>query len=793
METSNNMINQHISRVVRILLSEFEQEKTQSGLKTNVHNISSAYKSFTGTKFEKAIYRQLLESLSGTYSNFESSPLKGCVILSVGLCMHFPEEEQHEICTTYNIAPLTIDDKTTLQKLVASFGEYTDAQIFSNSSTQDKALLELRKLISLAEITIPMYEFIYRKVCISYKQALQDTAIIRLNLVDKISQNEEKNREALAKIDSYITCLQNVQNGTQPACFIKSISYPKAVSKCVCGNCDKIINSTSFLRARSTSAEDLEYAKAFEYVLRYYGSDNLPDNPAIAKLVHNSGIIEPILCECGCVNIPSIQFIKAFKMAVLSKWQIAKPAAENNGAGLVYGANTVIEGLTDLFKNDPEVLDKTLAGMLPQIVAEKITVEEPVFDLTDLFSRESYSSYFTMLNAQISSKLLSDSKQRNIYFLQYMLSMLHIVTIGTNPIDCIHSVLTNERFKHFGDQLINLAEQISVDTPYLKRLKLIQKVFSSEYMYSNYSRYIDTVLSEDTIANVFKEIPIENIRTQLMCSDISLAERIDLISSEITRVSETLEKSYAEVQKISGKLATALYVYQQDYFNDDRATSLADLRILPGNESDLLLTCCNDTKCKLYTTDVAGILWNNISEIYPIMMYNTILHYYRSYLRNQGVFHGVFFKSLNSRAKEANKLCRHLTHSKTNLGTSEDDKMLFSEILVACIHAADSDTLLRELALEEQRILRSFIEPLPTNKQYDTVNTIQVLSEVNFPVSITEYMTNPDIEAFGQKILSKEEVSETEAVALAECAAEFYLLFGPEINKDAILQQLGTL
>ena len=760
------------------------------------HSLPGDYRTFIGTNFDKTIYRQLLTAIAGTSSNFETNPKKTCLLLSIGICISLPLQEQQNFEKTMRVKPLTDEDKALLQLVAQKVQPYSDEELSASRPT-DVELQKTQALVQRALATVPMFKVIRFKVGSSYEQALQDAAIVQLQLDTETNQSNEKNRELIEYLNNTKHTLERAAAGEIPVVFMDKLTYPSTVATCTCGSCGAANDAKDLLRARVTIGD---YEAAHKYVFSRFSSGTSDDTMQYSPIVHNAGIIMPVVCsQCGTVNIPTETFLLAFKLCILRRWIQTPPSPKNKNVILTYSASAIVEGITALLQNDQEKVEEILQSYKPSIVAEKVEVKAPEYSLADLVSSETYTNYMSMLNVHNNSRLLKDDAKREQLFLQYILSTLHINTVNASPTTVIESILQHPKFSKYHSVLEDAAKTIYKSTEELERVTLIHKVITSEHFMCPMNGYIDTILNFDVI-----KTPIGNITnsslSDLLKSDADISAKSNAILKYIEELQEQLATARATVEDTSKTLSDSLLAYEQELYGTS-AEGWDTFRIAPlaGDQPiDLVLSVQPDQNKEsyIYKCEVCNTIWNSIAPAYVPLMYQTAVRFSNVLRNNSLLFGGLFANKISEWGKQAVKMCSALDVEMKFSDTTNYHKM-FGEMLYACIQAESSTRLVRILDIPESRLLKAYTIPLPSNERLTSIITYSILDEVDFPVGLSVFANGADIgdyqtqtqQAYMEE--SETSISAVEATAIAECAAFFYITFSSiDINKSQLLKQL---
>lgn len=794
---SRVVTNDELKAALAITIDEIKTECAiySSLSKPSKHNLPGEYKNFIGTDFDKAIYRNLLTAVTGTSSNFENNPKKTCLELSIGICLKMPFQEQQNFEQgSQHIPPLTDENKAALQLLAKLIAPYTDKDLFY--MTTDMDILKIRSLLTKATQAIPLFNKIRSVVNTSYEQALQDTAILQLKLNDEATQDNESNKDSINSLNTLLSELRRAEKGDAPVVFMKRITYPSNVAVCTCGNesCGAQYDAKDMLRARVVANSNLDYMEAFQKVFnRFRNSAGFESN----MIIHNAGIVIPFVCpECKAVNIASESFIYAFKLCVLNRWIQSPPSQRNKDAILTYSASVIIDGITAILQNNQELVQETLQGYKPQIAAEKVEVKIPEYSLADLVSSETYTTYMSMLSVHSNSRHLQDSQTRKQLFLQYMLSTLHIATVDSSPSSVIESILSFSRFSKYRESMEKASETIYELTANLERANLLQKVITSEYYKQPINGYVDMVLSDDFILPLLDRLPDVGIK-ECLKSDTQTAvnKLLEYISDTEKELEDTRKLVTAEIDA----LAHDLLLYEQSLYGSELQGNGVPAPLAGDKQIELTLSKPPKTAedSYIYKCEVCNLIWAHISDMYLLLMYQTIVHYSSILEHNPMIFGGLFTTKPKDMEKAAVKLCSSLGVD-MKFSNVADYRTLFSEVLYACLEADSTSRLMNVLNISEGRLLRSYAVPLPSNQYLSTLITYSVLNEVDFPADLSLFAQGADISDYQHEVQSiyqdelETGISATESLAIAECAAFFYITFSPiDTNKSQLQEQLG--
>lgn len=788
-----------VKAALKTMLQEVETEYTiYSNLsKVDKHSLPGDYKTFIGSNFDKAIYRQLLTAISGTSSNFESNPKKTCLLLSIGICLNLTPAQQEEFNHSMHTPPLTDENKALLMLVERSIAPYTDTELFVGKVV-DKELLKVKALVERAISSIPLLKVIRFKVGTSYEQALQDTAIVQLKLDAEMNQDNERNKEVLLKLDNLRQHLRRASNGEEPVVFMRRLTYPNTIATCTCGNCGEGTDARGILRARVTPGD---YETAYKTVFSRF-THSSPAEVQYSAILHNAGIITPVVCsKCGVINIPSEEFMLAFKLCVLGKWMQSPPSPKNKDVMLTYSASAIVEGITAILQNNQELVQEILQSYRPTIVAEKVELQIPKFQLGDLVSSESYTEYFSMLNTHNNSRYLQDSEQRQELFLQYMLSLLHINTVNASPRTFIESILSFQRFSSFRPRLEEAAKQYGDLLAESTRVFMFHNIVSSEHYMAPLHGYIDMPLSNSLLTEMIRNIQSPEIRDRLGELQ-NLAEASELLEDYLAKVNSQLSKIQTNLEEMVRELSNAVLSYERELYNDASVGGWENFILTPlagVPEGTLRLSAQPDAgkDSEIYKCDACNIIWQILKPAYIPLMYQTVVSYAPILRNNSMLFGGLFAEKIVNWGKTANKLCR-LMNVDVSFTDVNDYSTLFGEFLLACMQATSPTKLIGALRLSESRLLRSYVIPLPSSEYLQSLIIYSILDEVDFPVGLSSFAQGSDISdyqlAVQQRYTEELEtgISNTESAALAECAASFYCLFAPtDVNKSQLREQLG--
>lgn len=788
-----------VKAALKTMLQEVETEYTiYSNLsKVDKHSLPGDYKTFIGSNFDKTIYRQLLTAISGTSSNFESNPKKTCLLLSIGICLNLTPAQQEEFEHSMRTPPLTDENRALLTLVERSIAPYTDEELFLGRAV-DKELLKVKALVERALSSIPLLKVIRFKVGTSYEQALQDTAIVQLKLDAEMNQDNERNKDVLLKLDDLRQRLRRASDGEEQVVFMQRLTYPNTIATCTCGNCGEANDARGILRARVTPGD---YEIAYKTVFSRFTHASSAEMQ-YSSILHNAGIITPIVCsKCGVINIPSEEFMLAFKLCVLGKWMQSPPSPKNKDVMLTYSASAIVEGITAILQNNQELVQEILQSYRPTILAEKVELQIPKFQLGDLVSSESYTEYFSMLNTHNHSRYLQDSEQRQELFLQYMLSLLHINTVNASPQTFLESILSFQRFSQFRPRLEEAAKRYGDLSAESTRVFMLHNIISSEHYMAPLHGYIDMVLNSSLLTEMIKNIQNAEIRTKLLGLQ-NLAEASGLLEDYLAQVNQQLSQVKASLEEAVKELSAAILSYERELYNDASTGGWENfiLKPLAGvPEGALQLSAQPDAgkDSEIYKCEACNMLWQALRPAYVPLMYQTVVKYAPILRNNSMVFGGLFAEKSLNWGKTANRLCRFMDVDASFTDVS-DYNTLFGEFLFACLQAKSPSKLIGALKLSESRLLRSYTIPLPSNEYLKSLTIYSVLDEVDFPVGLSAFAQGSDVSdyqmAVQQRYVEDLEtgISNTESSALAECAASFYCLFAPtDVNKSQLREQLG--
>lgn len=793
------MDNLEMRASLHAMLHEVETEYAiYSNLsKVDKHNLPGDYRTFIGSNFDKAIYRQLLTALAGTSSNFESNPKKTCLLLSIGICQSMNLQQQANLEQTSQAAPLTDEARALLHLVETSIASYSDAELFT-ATQADAELLKARSLVERALRTIPLLKVIRFKVGNSYEQALQDTAIVQLKLDAEINQDNERNREVLDRLRGLKVQIEQALAGTAPAVFMKRLTYPNAVAECTCGNCGAVSDAKGILRARVVPGDySVAYRELFSRI-----SNSGSGQSQYSSVVHNAGIILPITCpSCGMLNIPSESFLTAFKLCILGRWIQSPPSPKNRDVMLTYSASVIVEGISSLFQNNQDLAQRVLQSYKPAITAEKVEVQIPELSLEDLVSSECYTAYFSTLQVHNSYKFLQNYEQRQQILLQFMLSLLHINTVDPSPRVVVESILDYPRFQQFSEELETLSERyLAIRKKYLRADILLKVVTSPDFM-RPVRGYLDQILNLNQLQKLIKGLESPDIMT-LFANDADTDELQRALSREQQKLSEEITNLTQRITEIADDLSHKVLAYERELFNEQSSGGWENFSLKPlasVDDDELYLCAKQDTKKREHTFSsiTCNIIWRALKPSYLPIMYQTVIHFSGVLRNNPLIFNGLFAGKIQNWHKSVTRCCS-LLGVDIAISNPTDYPSLFGELLYACMNTHTASRLFDALGVSETRLLRSYAVPLPTDEQLDNVIIYNTLDEVNYPVGLSVFAGGADIDDYDaaiQKYYSEElesSISGTESMALAECAAYFYCTFAPvEANKAQLQKQLG--
>lgn len=684
-------------------------------------------------------------------SDFNRNPKKACMQLALNICLSENSNYARNFSHTSEeqLPDISPEQKRVLAQLYDMFmspecATYGDQQIFMCNNTGDSPnLAELSKLISACRGTIALFDDVYIKLYDLYRRARSDLKKLRLAEDTAEQQQDLLLASALDSLNKQRSTLQSAIDEGRLV-YMKQITYPSGVSKYVCGHCGQVNSATDLIRTH----------------LKKYRSDN--------GIQSDTFIFVPCECnnpECRFVNLPNAAFETGYKLAVQARL-LNNAFTISSEATLTYSLDMMLDTAVV-----PEVL---IENYQPQIVEESHKQELPVPEYSDLFSRETYESYLSMLSLQKESRKLEINTTRNTYFLKYILSQLHIFTVGYTEEDFVYSCA--ERFG--GDDFRDLIQEYKRSIGVLADLTVLLNVLKN-YKYP-LCGYRDQQIGIDYISDLltrYKDIFTDDPETKLNGSN--LMQTIGTLEQYISNVQAKRDTLEVALHEKCRNIATALVgipaVITADMYNTFDTDIPDDL---------FVISKCRNTGDDLFRSGIGSMLWNEIECFYNNILINTVIANRRT-IYTTALFRAVFLHTGSKRTSDIRTLYEKLGSplSRQNISSiaemENDDVLLF--ILKSCLQATSLDALISAIGTTKENLLRAKVRVLPSLDYAQELTLYSALDSTKFSdlsmfakgISVdgfADMLKNDDTDTFSQ------DTTGVDCETLAEIAYDFYLV-----------------
>ena len=756
------MLNETPIDVARSQLDELEFELDRlKNASVGTSKAGAAVRTFVGSGLDKASCDELRAAVIDENSEFSTSPRLGCLKLALMICLDANSSRARNFVQSTAIPDVTDAQKAVLSDLYYKLTDvrYTDSQLFASSDAQnDEVLRKLRLEIAQHTRAVRMLGALNDKLHQYYNKALADVAMIKLVLDDEDTQKELQTTPAVEAVKNRISLLEDAIANEQVV-FMDRLSYPARTAKYVCGHCGAKNDAVSILYSRMHTADESDYITAQQCLL---GQAKATLNER--SIIHDTCIFAPVSCTCGYVNVPSTMFIQAYRFGVLRRWSEMPPKGFSNKAIITYGADVVQELVKDNSDCLPQIVEDIQEDILPEV------------SYSDIFSSQTYEAYLSSLELQAKSDMLDNIDTRHNKFLGYLISQLHIYSIGYTESDFIYSCIetfATETFRITADKYLETSKRV-------EELKLVLAVVSNENFTKNFTPYSDIFLSTDYIKPLLAKnisVPVVAQISSWLYPEDMLQQLTNYIEEACYQQNTLYETLINECSQIREKFIEMERTAKGDINNSLQVVMANNLFTIRANRS---------TTDKVLSSGIGFLVWEKLQDLYPVALLNTIISN-RKVLYKTSLFKRVFMQNSQTSVKRiVHDICCMTSGQNrisNNVNITDQDSIL-TALLDSCLNAVNTDALVMALGINKETLLRIKASSIPSLAEARRLIIYEALNTTCYPY-LSAFADGETIDGFAERLKAERldsgeiDSAELDVYTEAEVAAAFYLVCSP--------------
>lgn len=740
------------------------------------------------------LFEQLRTALTSDDSEYLVNPKVSCLRTAILFIQNATPMQLSEICISSGMEALTDTDKEALHMLGRLLDEasYTDEQIFGSSEADD-TIEGIRMIIGNAFDTIAALETLYNKITKLYSEALTTSQRIKRFISAELEQEDEAAASEIATLKESIKVLEGCLNGTRQVTFMQGITYPNSNAVCTCGNCGAVNSARDILKAKSFCSDIKSYINAVSYAQDAINGRPVSADISIQQLAARMGYIQPVVCEeCGAVNLVSGVFLTLFKEAVQTKWTKTIPSKNNNGAVCIYSA-AIVQDLKNIYIEHSDGNDEAI-----QIFAESLpAIHEKLEDragveikITDLFSADTYRTYLAELESDISSNVLHEGRARAEYFLRHMINQLHFTTIGSSPIDVIHTLLVVPKLAEIGKDIYHLADEVSGYQDQIAVLKTVRMLLAKDLIGRPIANYQDQILTLNIVTDMLSKARLHSV------GEVPSLAEIDI---QLHDMKDKLFEVKEKIKSITIALHEKLLALECESCGQYDISEFGLLDLTRASEDAIWISPATERENILISSGVADAMWNILADCYIPMLTQTLFTKLNTIESSRAFFNGILLNKEDAAVKASKAIISALTGvsaNKINYASPDGSATKIDAIAKALIIAASNCTSMSDLTailnISEEALLKQQIDSLPTFEQTETLKYYTNTESLGFG-KLSLFSRGYTIDQYSITLCNDTDdtdmsLGEGEAVACAEAAATLFCALFPQ---DATIPKLS--
>lgn len=748
----------------------------------------SGYKTGFEKKIDKAFHNFLRAALTSDDTDYLTNPQKSCLRTAISFVLAADPTQLMDLQVDRKALVLDDNSRELLSLLARQLKEctYTDTELFGDITTDDEKQLYLLNLIDNTLAAVPLLDAAFLRVRALYVPALQESQRLKRFVSTEIEQEDEASAGEIAELNGIIEALQECLAGSRQSVYMQTLTFPNDVATCTCGNCNAINSAANILRAKSYSAQPKEYRDANVYARQAILSHAVSGSITTAQLAARMGYVTPVVCrKCGAVNLTSGLFMTLYKEAVQTKWINCQPAVKNNDALCIYSAAIVREVKTKYLDSSTTEQKQIFNEMLPDIQHQEEEVKELSVELTDLFSAETYSSYLAELNTDIGSSVLYDTATRQDCLLRYLIAELHYTTIGSRPVDMIHTLLVLPQFKEEQQRLKSLTGIIAAMQQDIAVLTAIKRILESDLMGMPLAGYQDQVLSGTLLLELMNQLEYVSHNAQEIPALTEIQEMLNSVESE-------LSDKMQEVHNIATNMHNKLVKMEAQACDQPDVTDILLLDLHDVSETAIWLSPVTEEDNIYVETGIADCIWSAVSDCYHALLIQTLFTKLGAIRDSNVFFNGVLCR--NNSIANSKKLISKLLGVRQASIKIVDETDAAKQLILASYNCDSMSDLTTFMGITEDMLLKYQMTELPAFADVNIVKYYNLINTLGYG-KLELFNSGYNIEQYGNAVLfaTTEDTEETigagEANALAEVAATMFCILMPDSQQVPLLKE----